>query len=156
MRRTRLSTASGLAVVLCAGIFVGCAEVEVDQSDGDEPVTTTWDAMTQAERFDYMATVVTPQMASLFQSVNPEYYADFTCSHCHGDNAESVGFKMPNELAPLTFEEVQSMFASEDPVHRFMVDEVWPEMSELLGYELYDPSTNEGFSCFGCHALSEE
>ena len=34
----------------------------------------------------------------------------------------------------------------------FMRERVQPAMAELLGRQNFDPRSNEGFGCFGCHA----
>ena len=55
---------------------------------------------------------------------------------------------MPNpDLPPFSTE----MFDQEPKMAAFMKEMVLPAMAESLGMKLYDPATNQGFGCMGCH-----
>ncbi len=111
--------------------------------------------MTPEQRGEYMHDVVVPTMRELFQAQDPERFANFSCRTCHGENAREVNFHMPNGLHPLTHEQIEAAFQSEEPMAVFMTRQVWPRMGELLGEPLYNPETREGFSCMNCHASAE-
>lgn len=128
-------------------------------TSGAEEVELAWADMNREQRAGYMADVVMPRMAPIFQAYDAEAYADFSCATCHGDDAQDVGFRMPNGLHPLNPEHIPSFFESTDPdvqrVAQFMAGEVTPAMTELLGAQPYDPETHQGFSCMSCHATAE-
>lgn len=164
MRRTILGL--GIVMVL-AGCGGGAAESAAGETAGGEAAgsataggetaggETAWPAwadMTREQRGQYMAQVVVPAMRPVFQGVDAERYADFGCATCHGENARDVGFQMPNGVAPLDHASIPQIFASDEPLAVVMREQVWPQMGQLLGQELYDPETHQGFSCFNCHA----
>ncbi len=149
-----------LPMILGVSLLGACGAQEGDESpEGnisgvDEPALT-WSEMDPTARGTYMMNTVMPEMTELFQGFNAEYFAEFDCSSCHGENAQAVGFQMPNGLTPLDPAALPQMFGSDDPVHQFMVQEAWPRMAELLDYPLFDPETGQGFSCFGCHEMAQ-
>jgi hypothetical protein len=106
------------------------------------------------DRHDAMTFAVLPNMARLFQGFYHSPDPDMTCRTCHGAAAERVRYKMPNGLPPLDPAHLPSE-DSPDPkearVARFMIEEVTPQMADLLGVPVYDPATRTGFSCFRCH-----
>jgi hypothetical protein len=120
-----------------------------------QAATQNWADMDQEARGRYMATVVMPEMQTMFQEFNAEEYGDFGCETCHGANAREVNFSMPNGLAPLDPASIPAMFQSTQPMAQFMTQRVWPRMTELLQMQPYDPETHQGFSCLNCHATSE-
>ena len=63
----------------------------------------------------------------------------------------AVDYAMPNSSVALSYADFPSPGAS--PEVDFMYDEVTPKMVELLGAELYDQTTGEGFGCGGCHVI---
>jgi hypothetical protein len=123
---------------------------------GAAPVVDRWSALSWEERHDRMTWLVHPTMAKLFQRFQQSPYPTLTCRTCHGADAEQVQYKMPHGLPAL------------DPAHlpnpngggakariaKFMVDEVTPQMAELLEVDPYDLKTGRGFGCFGCHPAS--
>ena len=38
---------------------------------------------------------------------------------------------------------------------KFMSEKVSPAMAEIFGKKPYDPATNEGFGCGGCHKMNK-
>ncbi len=143
-----------LALASCGGGSTTETTETTETTGGGETATVAWDDMTMEQRGEFMATVVMPAMQPLFQNHDAEEYADFSCATCHGENAHDVGFHMPNGVHPMTHDEVGPMFASSEPDHVWMTQQVWPRMGELLGEALYNPETGEGFSCFNCHSDS--
>ena len=124
-------------------------------SAGGEETPAVWADMSHEQRFQYMRNTVMPTMRDLFQATDPERYADFGCTTCHGENAQDVQFSMPNGLVPLSHEQIPQVFQSQDPMPQLMTQQVWPRMAELLGEAPFDPETGEGFSCMRCHATAE-
>jgi len=148
------------AIVLagCGGMAVEPAPepAPTDPATGGESPQVPWSAMDRDQRRQFMADVVLPTMTEIFQTFDPERYADVRCTLCHGDNARDVQFHMPNTLHPLDLEAFPTP-ESEDPrVARYaelMFTQVTPKMVELLGVPPFDPETHEGFGCFNCHAM---
>lgn len=128
----------------------GQTEVTAEQ---DAPVA--WHDMDQQQRAGFMMEVVMPEMQTLFQEFDGERFAEFNCATCHGENMREVNMEMPNGLAPLDPAQVPAMFESDQPMAQFMTQRVWPKMGELLGEELYDMETQQGFSCMHCHGTAE-
>jgi len=152
----------------CLFTLVGCGEPaqtpDVPASGGGEsaaPVQPSpakaWADRNFDERGDYMAKVVVPAMKDLFQRFDAARFADFGCVDCHGPNAQEVRFHMPNGLHPLDPRAMPMANAADPEVARwarFMSEEVKPRMTELLGATAFDPTTGQGFGCFGCHAMA--
>ena len=111
-----------------------------------------WAELDFESRKHYMAEVVVPAFAELFAASGEEV----NCSTCHGANHEEVQFQMPNGLAPLDPNHMP--FAAEEAhdreVAQFMAERVLPKMAELLQVPPFDPETQSGFGCFGCHAMA--
>jgi len=103
-------------------------------------------------RADYMTQTLTPVMKALFVEFDGARLADFGCPSCHGDNADEVGFAMPNGLAPLSASEVAASREGTQPVARFMSDRVAPTLRQLLGERAGDTPQ----ACFRCHAVQVE
>lgn len=151
-----------LASMSCGGGAASTGDETTEATTGDESTTAArtsithdeWEAMDDAARGQYMADVVVPTMRPLFAQFDGERFAEFNCATCHGDNAQEVGFHMPNGLAPLDPSQIPAMQQSEDPMHVFMTQTVWPQMGALVGQELYEAETQSGFSCMHCHAYA--
>ena len=142
----------------CGGSPQDEEPVQEEQTAGDETTTTdeagpiAWADMSMEQRGAFMNDTVMPEMRAMFQEFDGERYAEFNCSTCHGDNAQEVGFEMPNGLAPLDPSQIGAMFQSDQPMAQFMTQRVWPRMAELLQEEPFNPETGQGFSCLNCHA----
>lgn len=130
-----------------------------EDAPSDTPAPTkAWADRTFDERKDFMAKVVMPTMKDVFQRFDAEEFASFDCRTCHGQNAMEVQFHMPNGLHPLNPQAMPTPDSPDANVARwarFMMDEVKPKMTELLGAQPYDPATNQGFGCFNCHAMEQ-
>lgn len=125
----------------------------------DEP--TTYAEMSFEQRREFMSEVVLPQMQETFVAFDAKYEA-MSCATCHGDGASDGTYAMPSPQLPrLPATEEAFLEYLEDPEHarwsQFMMDEVWPEMAELLAVEKYDPErAPAGFSCSDCHMAVDE
>mgnify|MGYP000492089377 CR=1 FL=1 len=98
------------------------------------------------DKFDYMKTVVMPAMKKLFKAYDASLYSDIKCSICHGSNAKSNKYKMPNGIEPLDPRKMPNGDGA-----KFMKEKVVPTMIKLLGATPFDPKTGKGFGCFACH-----
>lgn len=126
-------------------------------SSGPGAPGVPWAQKKRQEREDWMGLEVLPQMKALFIEHDPEGYADFQCQVCHGDNMELVDFEMPSaELYALSpTAPVEDAMDYDEEVTRFMVEAVVPKMATLLSTEPYDPESQSGFGCFGCHPAAD-
>ena len=110
--------------------------------------------MTWEDRHDAMTFLVLPNMARLFQRFEGAAYPTMTCRTCHGADAEDVGYKMPHGLPAL---DPAHLPDGHDPDPRrarlaqFMIDQVAPQMAELVGDASHENGPARTFSCFGCH-----
>jgi hypothetical protein len=113
-----------------------------------------WSSASWEERHDTMTFLVLPNMARLFQRFDGSPYPEMTCRTCHGADAERVQYKMPHGLRaldPARLPDANALDPSEARIERFMIEQVTPQMADLLGLPVYDPNTKRGFSCFACH-----
>ena len=108
--------------------------------------------MDRDARLTFMGTTVMPKMKESFKQRG---FDTFKCANCHGEDYQTVDFKMPNDLTPLNPENpIQSGMDLDEEMTKFMVSEVLPQMAEMLGRET-DVTTGKGeFGCLSCH-LSE-
>jgi hypothetical protein len=120
-----------------------------------EPPKPQWKDMSMDQRKEHMKNVVLPKMTTLFQGFDPKKFKDVTCATCHGKDAEKAGFKMPNAKLPKldpTDGFKKHMAGKTADMTKFMMEKVTPEMLGMLpGVAPYDPATQKGFGCFGCH-----
>lgn len=101
-----------------------------------------WADMDRQQRMEFMGLQVLPAMKELFQEFDSGDYGDFRCQSCHGDDMESVDFKMPNALYELPKDDPIAAANEYNPeITAFMKDKVVPKMQELIGVD----------SCFSCH-----
>lgn len=115
------------------------ATEEVDEGPVD------YDAMNQYEKFTFMGTTVTPDMAEVFQAFDAERYADFSCNTCHPQGSADGDYLMPDAgLMPLRNED----FPYTSDIGLFMSEEVLPANQDLLG-------PPDGSPCLECHTLEE-
>lgn len=122
-------------------------------ADASAAPQVAWADMTPQQKGEFMQQRVMPVMREMFQAHDAHRFEHFTCATCHGANAREVNFHMPNGIAPLDPTQIPGMFASQDPMHVFMTQRVWPRMTELLGAQPYNPETHQGFGCLGCHGM---
>lgn len=128
-------------------------QADPGQAAAQDPASASakkWADMSHAEQMVYMQEVVTPKMATLFQEFDAQEFAQFNCATCHGPSAAQGNFEMPNAALPRLgdFEVAKQ----EHPKGMaFMIEKVTPQMAELLHMPAFDPKTQKGFGCFGCH-----
>ncbi len=109
-----------------------------------------FDDMSAPQKMKHMKEVVAPKMAKVFQELGG--YEDFSCVTCHGPGAKQGKFEMPTDSIPALNQEEMD----EHPeVTKFMMERVTPEMATLLGEEVYNQETHEGFGCFDCHTKKD-
>ncbi len=132
----------------------------VTQAAGDANATASaasgaaaWGSMSHEQKMDYMQNTVMPEMRRMFQEFDGQRFANFSCRTCHGENPQAVNWHMPNGIAPLDPSTIPAMFASQDRMHVFMTQRLWPRMTALLGKQPYNPETHQGFGCMGCHGM---
>lgn len=113
-----------------------------------------WAQMNHDQKMEYMEHAVMPEMRRMFQEFDGQRFATFTCRTCHGANAREVDFHMPNGIAPLNPAQIPGMFQSQDRMHVFMTQRLWPRMTAMLGAQPYNPQTHQGFGCLGCHGMA--
>ncbi len=154
---TTVSLLAALAVA-CGAASTTPATAPAPASSSSAPSGSEADAvpavwsrtMSKDQQMAYMKKNVAPRMAKVFQSANATRYADFGCKTCHGPE-----YKDPKEFLPaLTMKGGKlTAFADKPEIAKFMAEHVVPEMASALGQPPYDPQTNQGFGCGGCHAI---
>ena len=120
------------------------------------PVTipASWsDDMTKEQKVAFMKKNVLPTMGPVFQAHDVSRYASFSCKTCHGPS-----FKDPHEFLPkLTLKDGKlTAFADKPEVAKFMAESVEPKMAAAMGLPPYDPATQQGFGCHGCHEVEKK
>lgn len=125
-----------------------------------EEAPTSYTEMDFEQRHAYMSEVVLPQMRDTFVAFDARF-ATMTCATCHGSGASDGTYAMPNpDLPRLPPTEEAFLEYVKDPEHarwsQFMLDDVWPQMGELLDMPMFDEQTPDGFSCHGCHMVEGE
>jgi hypothetical protein len=118
------------------------------------PTPAAWsDDLPKDQKQAFMQVHVLPRMSKVFQASNPQHYGDFGCKTCHGPM-----WKEPKDYLPkLSMKDGKLTAYSERPaVAKFMAEKVVPEMAAALGKPPYNPATNTGFGCMGCHALENK
>lgn len=92
-----------------------------------------------------------PAMEEHFVAWDPDAYAVFVCSTCHGPDGEAVAWEMPSEVVPSIGLSDIPVEDIDDPERRaiavWMDEVILPEMGALFEQEL----TLEGASCLDCH-----
>ncbi len=168
-----LLLASAVAAVSCKksgeepatetpGPATASSEGEAPATDEAEPAATepgapdiAWADKDRAQRKEFMGVYVFPKMRDAFKGHDGELFAKFKCQTCHGDDMKELDFKMPSDsLMPLPADDPIAMAQDYDPdITKFMVDEVVPQMGEMLGMGV-DASTGKGeFGCHACHPV---
>lgn len=108
-----------------------------------------WDAsMTPEQKAEFMKQKIMPALEPIFKAHDAE--EAFTCQTCHGPD-----FKLPKDFLPhLTIKDGQMTDFTEQPeMAKFMAEKVTPAMIAALGVPGYDPATQKGFGCNGCHTI---
>ena len=109
--------------------------------------------MDHKEQMQLMQSVVVPEMTTVFQSHDAEYFAEVTCVTCHGPGAGKGEFAMPSAALPKLPAKgaFDALKANDAKTMEFMANEVVPKMASILGEEPFNPSTGAGFGCYDCH-----
>lgn len=122
---------------------------------GLTPPDKPWEQMTYDEKEWYMIGKVHPIMRQVFQTYDHDKYdgLKFECEPCHGPDAKAKKYKMPSDhlspVPPFDSQEYADMRGAR--IVKFMEQRVTPVMSAIMGMEIYDPKTKEGYSCYSCH-----
>lgn len=101
-----------------------------------------------------MKSTVMPKMKDEFSAFDAKRFGEMNCKTCHGDGAADGSFKMPNAKlppVPATKEGFEKLMKKKPEICKFMMEKVTPDMAGLLGEPAYDPKTQQGFGCHGCH-----
>jgi len=119
----------------------------------DDAVPKLWANMTAEERFKYMKDTVMPAMRTIFETYDPNRYAEMNCETCHGAEAEARKYAMPNpDLPKLSgMNDFAAARAKYPGAVEFMMLSVEPTMASLLQEPVYNAKTRKGFGCFRCH-----
>ena len=89
--------------------------------------------------------------------VDAEEFGEMNCKTCHGPGAEDKSFEMPNpDIMPLDFSKMDQLDEEHKKVADWMHEVVVPKMADLLGEQPYDPATQQGFGCLGCHTMVQK
>lgn len=124
-------------------------------ADAPSDADRTWVDFDFDERFEYMSVTVFPVMREIFLAHDPERYASFACESCHGPDPAASDYAMPAFLPALPLDGTLEAAEARDPeMTQFMLDEVFGEITDLLGYEKFNHDTApDGFRCVGCHLV---
>ena len=158
MGRSRLSF-NLCGAMLVASALLACGGSQPAASAPGEPAAEApagspevWsDTMPVNSKAEFMKKKVMPAMSKTFQEHDPKKYADAKCALCHGPQFKPH----PADFLPqLHFADGKLKEAETEPdMVKFMHDQVAPQMAEIFGKKPYDPATNEGFGCKGCHVV---
>jgi len=142
-----------LALLVCAaGALAACTVPRYAETPGI-PLGApgiSWAAKNTEQRFGFMAAQVHPRMQKLFREYNPDTYADFSCSNCHGASMEQIDYAMPNmSLYSLPKDRpYDDAIDFDSPIAVFMMTKVTPTLQQLFN-EGEGPRTK--VTCFNCH-----
>lgn len=155
----KLACSGGLAIALaaCGGSQPAASSpAEPGVAPADAPAegsAEVWsDTMPDNLKAEFMKNKVLPAMAKTFQEHDAEKYAKFDCKTCHGPQFKPH----PVDYLPeLTFKDGKLLEAEKHPeMAQFMSEKVSPQMAEIFGKKPYDPATQQGFGCGGCHKIN--
>lgn len=152
----------GIAFVAAAAL-IGCGGSQPAASSPGEPGAEpaaegggedlVWkDDMPTKDKGVFMKKKVMPAMSKSFQEYDAKTYANFSCKTCHGPQMKP---KPVDFLPELNIKDGKMKEAEEHPeIAKFMHEKVVPEMAALFGKPVYDPKTQQGFGCGGCHKIN--
>jgi hypothetical protein len=121
---------------------------------GMTPGQKSWNDIGSDERLALMKDAVLPQMKKSFQAFNAKDFAAFSCETCHGPGANAGNYRMPNASLPkLTRGDFAKAVAKHPDTFKFMEHTVVPQMAEILGLPMWEPTNQSGFGCGGCHIM---
>ena len=154
------SALAGLALLACGGsqpapaapAEPGAAPAAEAPAEGGGEDLVWKDDMPTKDKATFMKKKVVPAMSKTFQAFNAEKYANFGCKTCHGPDMKP---KPVDALPELHMKGGKLVEADKMPeMVKFMHEEVVPKMAEVFGKPPYDPKTNSGFGCGGCHKMN--
>lgn len=159
-----------LSLLLAAAVFVACGGSQPPAAAPGEagatpeggaaaPATAggeadlVWkDDLPAKDKAEFMKKKVMPAMSKTFQEYDAKKYEKFSCKTCHGADMKP---KPVMALPELHFKDGKLTEADTNPdMVKFMHEKVAPEMAGLFGKPPYDPKTNSGFGCNGCHKVN--
>jgi hypothetical protein len=159
-----------LGVVLAAASLFACGGSQpAPAAPGEAPATPSaeapageapaggadmvWkDDLSTKDKAAFMKAKVMPEMGTVFKEHDAAKYANFSCKTCHGKDMKP---KPVDALPELHFKDGKFTEAEKMPeMVKFMGESVEPKMAELFGKKPYDPKTNTGFGCNGCHKIN--
>jgi cytochrome c553 len=124
---------------------------EAEEPAPTEPVAKpTWGAMSEDQKREHMKVAVMPKMSAEFKAFDADEFGQMSCATCHGRSAKEGKFQMPNTGLPKLSPDGKWDKLDQKAI-AFMKTKVVPEMAVLLDAKPYDPATQQGFGCFGCH-----
>lgn len=107
--------------------------------------------MTHEQKEDHMKEVVNPELAAVFKGFDGEKYKGFGCATCHVNHVHHPKDGLP-KLA-LSNGGFEKLTAEKPEVMKFMGEQVVPAMAKAMGEQPYDPATQTGYGCAGCHTV---
>lgn len=127
--------------------------VEPEEAPAEPPPPPKWADMDMDQKKSHMMKVVMPQMGKVFKDHDAKKYAEFSCATCHGPEAKEGKFDMPSAALPKlpAKGDFKALTKKHPKVMEFMGTQVVPEMAKAIDMEPYNPETNTGFGCYGCH-----
>lgn len=108
--------------------------------------------MSNEQKIQHMKTTVMPQMSTVFQAADAKRYADFGCKTCHGEKKQDPHVVLP--VLKLSGDGYKKLSASKPAVMKFMSEQVTPAMATAMREKPWDPATQKGFGCGGCHKVN--
>lgn len=149
--------------LLSLSLFAGCGDKDDSGTDSgtDDSATTddsaeevAWADMDRDQRLAYMGGTVLPWAKETIEGVEGHNgTVTVTCGSCHGPDMEANDYAMPSSPVALDPNDMPPPEAS--ALVGVMYTDVVGGMAGLIGQEPFDPSTGEGFGCFGCHPFAE-
>ncbi|MEZ4402644.1 MAG: hypothetical protein R3B06_21665 [Kofleriaceae bacterium] len=142
------------ALLLPLLVAAACGSSSKPSTGGPATDPVTWKDMNGDQRHAFMESTVLPHMKEKFVAFDAADFGEMNCKTCHGEGAEDGSFEMPNPgIKPLDFGHMDQLDEHEQKVAAWMHEVVVPEMAALLGEQPYDPATQQGFGCLGCHTM---
>ncbi len=124
-------------------------------ASNDAPAApTAWsDSMPLGDQVAFMSATINPRLGKVFKEHDASRYADFGCKTCHGPNKQA-----PTDFLPklIMRDGKITSFVDKPEVSQWMATKVIPEMAAALGEPPFDPATQKGFGCGGCHAIEKK
>ena len=111
-----------------------------------------FDDLPQDKKVEVMATKVVPDVGKLFKEHNAKKFDKFGCATCHGPQKKDDPRKVLPKLT-LSNGGFEKLSKQKPEMMKFMGEQVVPAMAAALGEKPFDPATNKGFGCAGCHTV---